>query len=122
MDMKANAAGIESNKAACYCAISADFRKPADGSAIDQPYRGERDCLNGSTDIHSVANPAMAARAAVSLHLYSHPYVQCDIYDLEKNEKRRVRLRYDSIDRKVIQEYKIRVLRPNLQTRLQLPS
>lgn len=104
MDMKANAAGIESNKAACYCAISANFRKPADGSAIDQPYRGERDCLNGSTDIHSVANPAMAATAAVSLHLYSHPYVQCDIYDLEKNEKRRVRLRYDSIDRKVIQE------------------
>jgi cysteine dioxygenase len=71
---------------------------------IDQPYRGERGCLDGPADIHSVANPAMAATPAVSLHLYSHPYDQCDIYDLDKNEKRRVRLRYDSIDGKVIQE------------------
>jgi hypothetical protein len=73
MDMKANAAGIESNKAACCCAITANFRKPADGSAIDQPYRGERGCLNNPADIHSVASPAMAATAAVSLHLHSHP-------------------------------------------------
>ena len=70
---------------------------------INQPYRGERGYLDGPADIHSVANPAMAAAPAVSLHLYSHPYDQCDIYDLEKNEKRRVPLRYDSIGGKVIE-------------------
>jgi hypothetical protein len=42
---------------------------------------------------------------AVSLHLYSHPYDECDIYDLEKNEKRRVRLRYDSIDGKLTEPH-----------------
>jgi cysteine dioxygenase len=71
---------------------------------INQPYRGERGCLDGPADIHSVANPAIEEAPAVSLHLYSHPYDQCDIYDLEKNEKRRVRLRYDSIGGKVIEE------------------
>ena len=69
---------------------------------INQPYRGERGCLDGPADIHSIANPAMTP--AVSLHLYSQPYDQCDIYDLDKNEKRRVRLCYDSIDGKVIEE------------------
>lgn len=71
---------------------------------INQPYRGERGWLDGPADIHSVANPAIEEAPAVSLHLYSHPYDQCDIYDLEKNEKRRVRLRYDSIGGKVIEE------------------
>ena len=68
---------------------------------IGEPYRGERGHLDGPADIHSVANTSMLP--AVSLHFYSHPYDQCDIYDLEKNEKRRVRLRYDSIDDKLVE-------------------
>jgi cysteine dioxygenase len=70
---------------------------------IGEPYRGERGHLDGPADIHSVANPS--TMPAVSLHLYSHPYDQCDIYDLEKNLKQRVRLRYDSIDGKVVVPY-----------------
>jgi len=70
---------------------------------IGEPYCGERGHLDGPADIHSVANPSRVP--AVSLHLYSHPYDQCDIYDLENNQKRRVRLRYDSIDGKVVEPY-----------------
>jgi cysteine dioxygenase len=70
---------------------------------IGEPYRGERGYLDGPADIHSVANPASSKAPAVSLHLYSHPYDQCDIYDLDKNEKRRVRLRYDTVDGKVVE-------------------
>jgi cysteine dioxygenase len=70
---------------------------------IGEPYCGERGHLDGPADIHSVANPSTVP--AVSLHLYSHPFDQCDIYDLENNQKRRVRLRYDSIDGKVVEPY-----------------
>ncbi len=70
---------------------------------IGEPYRGERGHLDGPANIHSVANPSMVP--AVSLHLYSHPYDQCDIYDLENNLKQRVRLRYDSIDGKVVEPF-----------------
>ena len=66
---------------------------------IGEPYLGERGHLDGPADIHSVANPSNVP--AVSLHLYSRPYDQCDIYDLDKNLKQRVRLRYDSIDGKL---------------------
>lgn len=65
---------------------------------IQAPYLGGRGHLDGPADIHSVANPRSAMQPAVSLHLYSHPYDRCDIYDLIKNEKRRVRLSYDTID------------------------
>ena len=70
---------------------------------MNPPFRGERGYVDGPADIHSVVNPATAAVPAVSLHLYSHPYDECDIYDLATNEKRRVRLRYDSIDGTLIQ-------------------
>jgi cysteine dioxygenase len=70
---------------------------------VGEPYCGERGYLDGPADIHSVANPASAVAPAVSLHLYSRPYDQCDIYDLEAHQKLRVRLRYDSIDGKVIE-------------------
>lgn len=69
---------------------------------IDGPYVGERGHLDGPADIHSVANPAASAEPAISLHLYSRPYDRCDIYDLEKLEKRRVRLHYDSVAGKLI--------------------
>jgi cysteine dioxygenase len=68
---------------------------------IGEPYRGERGHLDGPTDIHSVANPSTVP--AVSLHLYSHPYDQCDIYDLDKNLKQRVSLRYHSIGGRIVE-------------------
>jgi cysteine dioxygenase len=68
---------------------------------IGEPYRGERGHLDGPTDIHSVANPSTVP--AVSLHLYSHPYDQCDIYDLNKNLKQRVSLRYHSIGGRIVE-------------------
>ena len=77
--------------------------KPLVVRQIAEPYRGERGHLDGPADIHSVANPSPLP--AVSLHLYSHPYDECDIYDLENNEKRRVRLRYDSIDGKLTEPH-----------------
>ena len=70
---------------------------------VSDPCRGERGHLDGPADIHSVANPA--SEPAVSLHLYSQPYDRCDIYDLAKNEKRRVRLGYHSIDGKVVEDF-----------------
>ena len=68
---------------------------------VGEPYYGERGHLDGPADIHSVANPSTVP--AVSLHLYSNPYDQCDIYDLDSNLKRRVRLAYDSIDGKLVE-------------------
>ena len=68
---------------------------------IGEPYRGDRGHLDGPADIHSVANPTTVR--AVSLHLYSHPYDQCDIYDLKNNLKQRVRLRYDTIDGELVE-------------------
>src|SRR5688500_1593713 len=70
---------------------------------IGEPYRGERGHLAGPDDTHSVTKPSMAP--AFSLHLYSHPSYQCDIYDLENNLKQHVRLHYDSIDGKVVEPF-----------------
>jgi predicted metal-dependent enzyme (double-stranded beta helix superfamily) len=83
-----------------YCEVS---ENPLVVRQLGEPYCGERGHLDGPADIHSVANPSKVP--AVSLHLYSHPYDQCDIYDLGNNLKQRVRLRYDSIDGKVIEPY-----------------
>lgn len=69
---------------------------------ITEPYCGDRGHLDGPADIHKVENPSSLREPAVSLHLYSHPYDQCDIYDLAKNEKRQVRLCYDSLYGKLI--------------------
>jgi len=51
--------------------------------------------LDGPADIHSVENPDTFGGRAASLHLYSKPFAECDIYD--RGEKRRVRLAYDSM-------------------------
>jgi hypothetical protein len=44
-----------------------------------------------------VENPGEVGRDAVSLHVYSRPYDECDIYDLEQGVIRRVSLGYDSM-------------------------
>jgi len=53
--------------------------------------------LDGPADLHAVENPKEFDADAVSLHIYSRPYDECDIYDLAAGLVRRVRLRYDSV-------------------------
>src|SRR5262245_7430126 len=53
--------------------------------------------LDGPADLHAVENPTELGADAVSLHVYSKPYDECDIYDLEAGLVRRVQLRYDSV-------------------------
>ncbi|MGH9341359.1 MAG: cysteine dioxygenase [Acidobacteriota bacterium] len=55
---------------------------------------GEPHYLDGPADIHSVENPF--DESAVTLHLYSHPYEACDIYDLPNQRKERTTLSYYS--------------------------
>ena len=52
--------------------------------------------LDGPADLHAVENSQDFAGPAVSVHVYSKPYDECDIYDLEEGTVKRVRLRYDS--------------------------
>lgn len=61
------------------------------------PLDGRRGHLDGPADIHAVENPASFDERAVSLHLYSFPFPECDIYDLAQGVKRRVRLAYDTL-------------------------
>ena len=60
--------------------------------------------LDGPADIHEVENLVDFGGSAVSLHLYSRPYGECDIYDLDKGEKLRVKLGYDMIFANAIAE------------------
>lgn len=64
---------------------------------LKEPVNGARGYLDGPADIHEVENLASFGQAAVSLHVYSRPYSECDIYDLAKGEKRRIRLAYDTM-------------------------
>lgn len=50
--------------------------------------------LDGPADIHKAENPF--EESAVSLHIYSHPFPACDIYDLENHRKIRKTLGYFS--------------------------
>lgn len=63
------------------------------GDAID----GGAGYVDGPADLHSVENPADWGEDAVSLHVYSKPYAECDIYDTAEGLVRRVRLQYDSV-------------------------
>ena len=53
--------------------------------------------LDGPADIHAVENCRAFGAPAASVHVYSRPYAECDIYDLQRGEKRRVRLAYDTV-------------------------
>jgi predicted metal-dependent enzyme (double-stranded beta helix superfamily) len=64
---------------------------------IGEPVDGGRGHLDGPADIHEVANPASFGERAASLHLYSHPFPECDIYDLTAGKKKRVQLAYDTL-------------------------
>jgi len=64
--------------------------------SLGESVEGGRGHLDGPADIHAVENPSSFNERAVSLHLYSYPFAECDIYDLAQGVKRRVRLVYDT--------------------------
>jgi len=64
---------------------------------IGEPVIGEQGHLDGPATIHKVENLASFGQAATSLHLYSSPFPECDIYDLPNREKRRLTLTYDTM-------------------------
>jgi predicted metal-dependent enzyme (double-stranded beta helix superfamily) len=65
-----------------------------------RPIDGAVGFLDGPADIHAVENPAEFEAEAASLHVYSKPYGECDVYESERGPRRRVRLAYDSIQGK----------------------
>jgi predicted metal-dependent enzyme (double-stranded beta helix superfamily) len=76
-----------------YRAVShAPVRLVALGSLVE----GRPGHVDGPADIHAVENPPELGEDAVSLHVYSRPYDECDLYDSVEGPVRRVRLQYDS--------------------------
>lgn len=64
---------------------------------LGETRQGKRGHLDGPAGIHEVENRSVFGERAVSLHLYSRPYTECDIYDLAQGKKERVRLDYDTM-------------------------
>ncbi len=62
---------------------------------------GEAGNAGGPAGIHVVAN--VFDTPAISLHFYSLPFDQCEVYDLELNETRKVPLVYNTIRGKMMQ-------------------
>lgn len=56
--------------------------------------------IDGPAVIHKVAN--LTGNDALSLHLYAFPIDQCDIYDLDLNQKKKMPLSYHSIHGKLV--------------------
>jgi hypothetical protein len=64
---------------------------------LGEPVDGGPGYLDGPADIHAVENPENFGEDAASLHVYSYPFGECDIYDLARGLKKRVRLEYDTM-------------------------
>ena len=72
-------------------------RRPLRVSPVGPALVGGPGHLDGPADLHAVENLPAFGGAAVSVHVYSKPYDECDIYDLDEGTVKRVRLRYDSV-------------------------
>ncbi len=79
----------------------ANFREVSENplivEALGDPVDGGPGHLDGPADIHTVENPGDSGEDAASLHVYSFPFDECDIYDLARGEKKRVRMEYDTM-------------------------
>ena len=64
---------------------------------LAEPAVGRDGYLDGPAEIHSVENLVEFGEPATSLHIYYRPFSECDVYDLQRREKRRVQLIYDSV-------------------------
>lgn len=60
--------------------------------------------IDGPALIHKVANTS--GNQAISLHIYASPFDQCDIYDLDLNQKKKLPLGYHSIHGKLVAQEK----------------
>lgn len=60
--------------------------------------------LDGPADLHAVENCAAFGGNAASLHVYSRPYSECDVYDPIRGEKQRVRMAYDTVYGKLVRQ------------------
>ena len=74
--------------------------------ATGLPVDGGVGFLDGPADLHAVENSAEFAENAASLHVYSKPYAECDIYESESGPRRRVRLAYDSVRGKPVEQHR----------------
>lgn len=70
---------------------------PMELHLLGEPLEGSPGFLDGPADIHSVENLPKFGGPAVSFHVYSKPYGECDIYESETGPRRRVKLSYDSL-------------------------
>jgi NitT/TauT family transport system ATP-binding protein len=83
-----------------YSMVSDDpIRLERTGAPVD----GSIGFLDGPADLHAVENAGEFQENAASLHIYSKPYAECDIYDSESGPRRRVKLAYDSIQGKPVE-------------------
>lgn len=64
---------------------------------LGAPVDGAVGHVDGPADLHSVENLTAFGAPAVTLHVYTLPYDECDIYDLKRGERRRVRMVYDAV-------------------------
>jgi len=71
--------------------------KPLRLQPVGEPVDGSTGFLDGPAEIHAVENPVAFGQNAASLHLYSKPYSECDVYDSLTGPRRRVSLAYDTI-------------------------
>ena len=71
--------------------------KPLVVKPVGEPVDGGPGHLDGPANIHSVENPDDSGEDAASLHVYSFPFDECDIYDLAQGEKKRARMEYDTM-------------------------
>jgi predicted metal-dependent enzyme (double-stranded beta helix superfamily) len=70
---------------------------------LGSPVDGTVGFLDGPADLHAVDNATDLGADAVTLHVYSRPYAECDIYESERGPRRRVRLAYDTVDGKRVE-------------------
>jgi hypothetical protein len=75
--------------------------KPLVVERVGEPVEGGQQYLDGPVDIHEVENLGSLGQAA-TVHVYSRPYQECDVYDLRRGEKHRVRLDYDTMFRRPV--------------------
>ncbi|MBX9831002.1 cysteine dioxygenase family protein [Candidatus Babeliales bacterium] len=67
---------------------------------------GEAGYVDGPAGIHAVGNAFDIP--AISLHLYALPFEQCDVYNLDLNEKHKVSLTYHTIHGKIVAPEELR--------------
>lgn len=67
--------------------------------SIVNQIKGDAGFLDGPAEIHSVENAF--DEDAISLHVYTKPFSECDIYNLDTGKIDRVELAYDSIDKQL---------------------